>query len=358
MNLNCELIINSDTEHLRQIYAGFSMLHKQGFLRLKQTIPNEFLQNKNAVNRWMNYKFFNAKVILNGKITVIYDAHDWNWIDEEILSEADFYFKRSYDDALVSKLKDGAKVFPLGLNYQVTSDERDEFQLQRAAFYSGKDKVKAFIKGFHLKTLGETEQLDNMQSYPQFDAPPKCLFMARVWDTDLIPDQTKQETVEQLNENRAECVRRLRKEFGENFFGGLAHEDYAVKHFRDCLLPDGNLSNKRQYLEILQNYPICVTTVGLNNSNGWKLGEYVAFSKAIVTEPLQFQVAGNFNSEANYLEFIAPENLVEATTRLFEDANLRSAIMMNNYRYYQAFLRPDSLILNSLSTVFQQIDFL
>lgn len=95
MNLNCELIVNSDAEHLRQIYAGFAMLHKQGFLRLKQTIPNEFLQNKNTVNRWMDYKFFNAKVILNGKITVIYDAHDWNWIDEEILSEADFYFKRS-----------------------------------------------------------------------------------------------------------------------------------------------------------------------------------------------------------------------------------------------------------------------
>lgn len=248
-------------------------------------------------------------------------------------------------------MKDGAKVFPLGLNYQVTSDERDEFQLQRAAFYSGKDKLKALIKGFHLKTLGETERLDNMQSYPQFDSPPKCLFMARVWDTNLIPDKTKQETVEQLNENRAECVRRLRKQFGENFFGGLAHEDYAVKYFKDCLLPDGNLSNKRQYLEILQNYPICVTTVGLNNSNGWKLGEYVAFSKAIVTEPLKFQVTGDFRNEINYLEFDTAENSVEAVARLFEDKDLRLKMMMNNYLYYQSYLKPDALILNSLAIV-------
>lgn len=354
MKLKCELIVNSDVEHLRQIYAGFSALHRQGFLRLKQTIPHEFLQNKSDADRWLNYKFFNAKVILNEKITVIYDAHDWNWIDEEILSEADFYFKRSYDEKFVSQLKDGKKVFPLGLNYQVTNNERDEFQMQRSAFYSGKDRIKAFIKGLHLGSKSETEQLGNMESYPQFDLPPKILFMARAWDPNLIENKTRKEVVEQLNEIRAECVRRLRKEFGVNFFGGLAHEDYAVKHFKDCLLPDGNLSNKRKYLKILKDCPICVTTVGLNDSNGWKLGEYVAFSKAIVTEPLQFKVTGDFRNEANYLEFITPQEVVKSAARLFEDKNLRSAMMMNNYRYYQSYLKPDSLILNSLSTVFQR----
>lgn len=351
MSLNCELIISSETEHLRQIYTGFSMLHRQNFLRLRQTIANEHLQNKQTADRWVDYKFFNAKVIINDKITVIYDAHDWNWIDEEILSEADFYFKRSYDEEFVSKLKEGAKVFPLGLNYQVASGERDEFQLQRVAFYGGKDKIKAIFKSFHFKSRGETEQLGNMQSYPSFDSPPKILFWSRAWDTNLIQNKNGREAVEQLNENRADCVRQLRKTFGKNFLGGLAHEDYAVKHFKDCLLPDTRLFAKRSYLEILKDFPICVTTVGLNGSNGWKLGEYVAFSKAIVTEPLHFSVTGDFRKEVNYLEFTTPENLVETAAKLFEDVNLRSAMMLNNYRYYQAFVKPDPLILNSLATV-------
>ncbi len=354
MKLNCELIINSDVEHLRQIYTGFSILHKRGFLRLKQTIPNEFLLDKNNPDRWTNYKFFNAKVILNDKITVIYDVHDWNWIDEEILSDADYYFKRSYDEEYVSQLKDGAKVYALGLNYQVVSDERNKFQLNRAAFYSGTDKIKALVKSLHLGAFGETEQLNNMHSYPAFDSPPKVLFMARAWDTDRIENKAQKDAVEQINETRAECIRLLRKEFGTRFYGGLAHDDYSNKHFKDCLLPDGDLSDKRKYLEILKNFPICVATSGLNGSNGWKLGEYVAFSKAIVSEPLQFAVTGDFKKESNYLMFTDSENLISSVTRLFENRSLRLAMMLNNYRYYQSYLKPDELVLNSLATVIRQ----
>ncbi len=61
MTVKCELIINSDVEHLRQIYTGFSLLHQKGFLQLKQTIPNEFLLDKTGPNRWVNYKFFQRK---------------------------------------------------------------------------------------------------------------------------------------------------------------------------------------------------------------------------------------------------------------------------------------------------------
>ncbi len=68
MKINCELIANSDVEHLQQIYTGFSILHGGGFLKLKQTIPNMFLQNKNDLNRWVDYKFFNAIVIVNENI--------------------------------------------------------------------------------------------------------------------------------------------------------------------------------------------------------------------------------------------------------------------------------------------------
>lgn len=339
---------------MQQIYTGFSLLDRKGFLELKQTIPAEFLHNKRDANRWVNYKFINTKAIINDKIIVLFDAHDWNWIDEEILREADFYFKRSYDEAFVSQLKEKAKVFPLGLNYQVTSGATDRFQMQRAAFYAGKDKVKAAIKGFYKGERGEAEHLGNLEALPNFAAPPKVLFMARAWSPDAIENKAQKEKVEQLNENRAECVRRLRKEFGERFFGGLARDDYAAKRFKDCLLPDENLSNKRKYLEILKSFPVCVATVGLNGSNGWKLGEYVAFSKAIVTEPLQFRVTGDFAKEKNYLEFAAPEQLIESVARLFDDKDLRFSMMMNNYRYYRSYVRPDALVLNSLATVFRR----
>ena len=133
MKLMCEMIVASDIEHLQQIYTGFSMLHQKGFLRLKQTIPAKFLQNKTAASRWTDYKYFNTRVILNNEITITYHTHDWNWIDESILSDSDFYFKRSFDPKYISQLKERQKVFPLGLNYQVFSSSRDRFSLQRSA---------------------------------------------------------------------------------------------------------------------------------------------------------------------------------------------------------------------------------
>lgn len=358
MKIDCEIVAVSDAEHLQQIYTGFNLLHRRGFLNLRQTIPPELLKNKNAPDRWVNYKFFNVKVVINGKTTVCYDTHDWNWIDEDVLRETDFYFKRSYDARYLSQLKEKDKVFPLGFNYEVTSPGKDLFRLERAAFYETKDKIKTIAKGLRIDKFlpgkGDCSRLVRLESYPDFTGEPKILFMARAWNPRALPDKQQKETVQALNENRAASIRILRKEFGENFFGGLAHDDYSSSNFKDCLLPGENLSNKGKYLEILKNFPICVATSGLNKSNGWKLAEYVAFSKAIITEPLHFQVTGDFAKEANYLEFTTPEELVEGATRLFEDKHRRFEMMVNNYRYYQSFVRPDSLILNTLAVVFSR----
>lgn len=350
MKISCEIFANSDVAHLQQIYTGFGILHDAGFLNLTQTV------GKTGGETWVDYKNFNLNVRINDEINVCYDTHDWNWIDEEILGAVDFYFKRSFDDVYLADVAERAKVFPLGLNYAVNGSRMDYFKIKRNIFYTGKDRVKVVLKGLNFdwtKNL-HTDRIENLEALPDFSADPQVVFMARAWDTAEILGKDKKSEVESINEMRAQCVRRLRKEFGKRFFGGLEHNDYAETHFADCLLPDGASAGKRAYLQTLKRFPICVTTVGLNDSNGWKLGEYVALSKAITTEPLKFSVPGNFAAEANYLEFTNSDELVNAVNRLFEDDSLRREMMMNNYRYYWSYLRPEKLVLNTLATVFNQ----
>ncbi len=355
MNLDCEIFAHSDTEHLQQIFTGFNLLHRKGFLKLKQTIPAEFLHNKSSADRWNDYKFLNVKVILNGNTRIYYDLHDWNWIDEKLLADADFYFKRSYDRAQISQYKENSKIFPLGLNYPVVSDQRDFFKLRRAKFYQGKDRIKTIVKSLKFaETLGfdgGAEQLNYLEALPDFNLEPKILFMARAWDTNRIESREQKESVEQINESRAAYVRALRQEFGLRFFGGLAHDDFSRKYYRDCLLPDESLADKRKYLEFVKTFPICVATTGLNRSNGWKLGEYVALAKAIITEPLHYQVTGDFAAGKNYLEFTDTEQLRQTAAKLLDDKELRVRLMLENYQYYNAFVRPDSMILQSLAIV-------
>jgi hypothetical protein len=101
-------------------------------------------------------------------------------------------------------------------------------------------------------------------------------------------------------------------------------------------------------LNKLREFPICVATVGLNGSNGWKLAEYVAASKAILSEPLVYEVPGEFTHEKNYLQFQTPDELVETAVKLIEDAELRSSMMHANRQYFREYVRPDAMVRNSL----------
>jgi hypothetical protein len=148
---------------------------------------------------------------------------------------------------------------------------------------------------------------------------------------------------------RAECVLRLREELGDKFFGGIEHSPYAQQHFEAALLPDNADSARSRYLNLLRKHSIGVTTTGLHGSIGGKLAEYVAFAKAIVTEPLHYEVPGDFREGRNYLTFTSAAECASQVARLMHDWELRHSMMQNNWNYYRSFLRPDKLVRNALT---------
>jgi hypothetical protein len=89
----------------------------------------------------------------------------------------------------------------------------------------------------------------------------------------------------------------------------------------------------------------------LHNSIGWKLGEYVAGARAILTEPLNFSLPGNFSRGSNYYEFENPEQLITQVDELLSNPEQILETMKNNYYYYNNFVKPKNLILNTLITV-------
>lgn len=108
---------------------------------------------------------------------------------------------------------------------------------------------------------------------------------------------------------------------------------------------------KVNYINRLKSSTICIATTGLHDSIGWKMAEYVAASKCIVSEPLRYELPGNFNAGENYLEYTDARTLLLAVDKLMNDSVLRFNMQMNNYKYYNHYLRPDSLMLNVISTV-------
>ena len=81
------------------------------------------------------------------------------------------------------------------------------------------------------------------------------------------------------------------------------------------------------------------------------MAEYVAASKCIISESLQYNVAGNFIKGVNYLEYTDVETLISSVHKLLDDDDLYFNMQISNYRYYNEYLRPDSLMLNLIAKV-------
>ena len=212
--------------------------------------------------------------------------------------------------------------------------------------------VKSLMRNLHL-TYQPT--FADMHAGPDPLREPRVLFMTRAWNPDNFPEQAApgeseywRRVCNEVNETRAAIIDALRKKLGDKFYGGFSHDKYSIKKYGKFLLTDTRMSKKKAYINMLKEFPICIASTGLFNSIGWKLAEYIAFSKAIVSEPLYFEVPGDLGKDNNYLEFTTADQCVEKTLLLLNDQQKRTEIMGNNNRYYNEYLSPDKLIWRTL----------
>jgi len=352
--ITVKLLSNSNSRHLQQVYTGFFMLHKSGAIELSQAIIKDDLHDPSKPRHLRDARFAHLRVILNNSLHLLYDTCDSWELDAEGLKWADFYFKRSLsrvDKEIYPAQTE--KIYPLGLNYLVFPASVDRFALRRSIAFTGKkrDAFLAFIGSLNLPGFRKMlPQVNLMQAEPSPDAPQRILFMARAWDPFDHPARTEDKVQERIRlaEMRANCIRLLREKFGDMFYGGLIHSNFARKNYPDLLLPDNRRSMKWNYLNWLRSFPIGVATSGLNGSTGWKFAEYIAFSKAILSERLNYLAPGDLQEGVHYLGFSSPEECVENAQRLVSDRELCFNLMSNNFKYYQDYLKPDTLVMNTL----------
>lgn len=332
-----------ESQHLSQLYAGFEMLQAKGIVdvRLK------------GVSAYSGKPML--KVRVNNQYTIIYDTLDGlNWIEGDITDNleyfrnhirADYYFKRSFDKKLVEYAPRDCRVFPLGLNYYITPKK-----LHKKNF---KDSVKNAIRNNPLiaKILKINHSdifNEEFEYYPVVHKVNRILFLTRLWD----PEEVKQENLkaerEILNQYRADCIRICRKEFKDQFTGGLQGDRFTSgSRYKDLVAPY-ELTKRAFFLNQIKESNICIATTGLHNSIGFKLAEYIAACRAVITEPLHYEVPGNLETGKNYFCFDSAEELVKNIYKLSGDRELIRDMMFRNFIYYNNYLRPDVLVLNTL----------
>ena len=347
--MKCTMFAYSTSPHVSQIYTGFSILAANGKIGLTQKLANYSCRGIESMRNMRPQDLNGVFVILNDRKVLFYDTSDAPHLRTDALEVSDAYFKRSYVSASIPD-RYKSRVYPFGLNYEVYTGKLNRFEVSR--FILRKNIFERFPKEFlrriaELASLSFLPTIENTCAPPAINQDPRVLFMARAWDPDgeaaEVSAEEKTERV-QINETRARCIELLRKELGSMFYGGFAHTKYAVKNYSKLLLDSPLTSGKRNYLSLLRQYPICIATTGLHGSIGWKMAEYVAFSKSIVSEKLKCLVPGNFEANKHYIEFDTPESCVQQTMRLVGDLQLRQQMMKDNWNYYKTYMEADKLV--------------
>lgn len=349
MSIKCKIKIHSNSLHLQQVYLGLSLLASEK----KIVLTYDFADSCKNVKVPSSVHTSSIELEVNGK-TIIFDMADAPIINEKSLANCELYFKRSFAQSHVLEHNFSHKIKPYGLNYLVYPDNFDWFSLRRAfAFYRSTEWLKQITRNLDINnSIQYSPRISDLQAKPDLNIDPKVLFLARTWDSNS-DDYYTLSTAEQsdrfrINEIRAECIRQLRKEFGDRFTGGLAPTPHSKKYFPDCIVDIYGMTSKKNYLQLVKNHNICIATTGLHGSIGWKFAEYVALSRAIVSEKLNYDVPGQLENNKNYLEFTTVDQCVSEVGNLMDTPRIREKLSKENFKYYQNYLKPSKIIWNCL----------
>jgi hypothetical protein len=350
--LKCSLILSEVPLHLYQIIAGFELLACAGKIEL------EIVRLSPGNPRRLPY---NMLEVIYGNQRLFFDMNDGydnlligdeNYIDfyNSILGKCDCLFKRSFNRELNGKLAQPDKIRRTPPNYFVTVKGNP------AHWPSPCDPKKEKLKKL-FRLLPTTQYFngysfeDKFRAHPVIHSESKILFMARLWDPkgeykgQLT--HSKSEERKEINETRAKCIRACRNEFGAQFFGGVASSEFSEREYPDLVIENSSAAKKNEYVKRMKDADILVATAGLHKSTGWKFAEYIASSKAIVSEPLFYESAGCLADGKNYLSF---RNEIECCERISElfDERARLNMMRVNAEYYSQFMSCEKLVGNAL----------
>lgn len=330
-----EVGVISAQSHNCQILAGFDELARGG----EYDIVIRDLSAENA--EFAKYAFVTAKW---GGVTAVYDTMDGYQEPQAMrrfLENCDFYFKRSFDRAenarLFGELAD--KMHPLGLNYYLTyrGNPLGEGGLKKLAkLLSGRKPYGYFTK-------------DKFEHEPRrVEGAPKIVFVSRLRGD--MGSAKMDDARREINDMRVSLMRRLRDKYGENFIGGLFDSPLTREYAPDLVL-DRAATKREKYLKMLGDCDICIASTGLHKSTGWKVGEYVAAARAIVTEPICYEVPGNFEEGRNYLTYTNADECMAAIDRLVNSPEEIYRMECANRDYYLHYVEPSVLVKNTLKVI-------
>lgn len=272
---------------------------------------------------------------------IVIDFTDSSIIDQEALEWSDLYCKVNLDDNDIVN----NKLFSIGPSFGIKL-----YSMQKTLWYACRNFLlahnripnkKSFFSNYkaQLKRLSLSEYKNTRNSKRDF-----IYFVTSLWKKE-----------KQTNQFRANFIRACKANSSiETKVGFVPRTKNDIVGFEDITL-DGR-QDVSDYFNHIKISSMVFNTPAVLDCHGWKLAEFLALGKAIISTPLSRELPSPLKDK-EHLIFTdgSYEDILNKINLLFTNELLRRELEKNARDYFDKFLEPEVVInriLNRLKIVF------
>jgi hypothetical protein len=252
----------------------------------------------------------------------LHDQSDvWNL---PMLEWCDVYAKRNINPLHSIALQH--KIIPYGLNYACHSRRSMAAALAAIAGTFARTSKARILEIYRYLA---TPHWKFFEYRPEQAVDNTILFQTRVWEAHDAPGD------EAINEQRVGLLRALKREFGSRVIGGVVPTPFARKAYPDLITSEA--CRQPQYIRWAKRPLIGIYFRGLFGSIAFKMAEYLAASKCIVSEPIDNELPAPLDHISVYR---SDTECLEACERLLSDRSRAQFQRQQSWEYYEAHVTP------------------
>lgn len=253
-------------------------------------------------------------------------ANDWAFVDPQVLAWADLVGQVNVDP----NTERSPKVLPLGPSFGTpwsSLASLASFVIRTGAMTSPA-RIPAMLRDY-LRHQAERESL--VAYKPGESDPTSIFFLANHWGN------APEANLQRLRYLRA--IQRIPEVALEGGFWSASDVTNEYQQFRLA-----QRFSHADYLTHTRRSAVVFNTPAVHGCLGWKLGEFLALGKAIISTPLNREMPGRFVSgEHIHVVDGSEDAIVQAVELIVSDDIYRTTLERNARRYWEEFLAPASV---------------
>jgi len=293
------------------------------------------------ISKFPKFKQGTFAVIFENKYhtkKVIIDSRDTANIDIELLKWCDVYGKINYND---NTLPDDSnnKIVAIGPSFGIKIWNLIEtvyfalfnFLRSRKSIKNKREFIANYwrqYKRLSIKNYSITES-----------SKTDVFFMNSIW---------KEE--KQTNSNREMFIRMCKEVEGLSFEGGFAARKNGDNLGYGSLVYSKTVPLKK-YLNKIKNSMTVFNTPAVLSCHGWKLAEFLALGKAIITTDHYNRLPAALQDHHHVIYANNAEEIKKAIEKLMGDTEYKRKLEFNARKYFEEYLEPNAVIIKLINNL-------